>query len=133
MKKNIYNRIIIIAIYFILIFFTIGNYTNAFAMGDIISGADNFIQNGVADQNSNPTIEVNELEKMSDLLYNTLLVIAIVVTVIIGLSIGIKFITGSVAQKAEIKETLIPYIAGCIVVFGAFGIWKLIVTIMSQM
>ena len=40
--------------------------------------------------------------------------------------------TGSVSQKAKIKETLIPYIAGCIVIFGAFGIWKLVVTIMSS-
>ena len=39
---------------------------------------------------------------------------------------------GSVSEKANVKETLIPYIAGCIVIFGAFGIWKLVVTIMSK-
>ena len=69
---------------------------------------------------------------MSDLIYNLLLIIAIVVAVIVGLVIGIQFMTGSVAQKAKVKETLIPYIAGCIVIFGAFGIWKLVVEILSQ-
>ena len=35
--------------------------------------------------------------------------------------------------KAQIKELLVPYIVGCIVVFGAFAIWKLLVTILSGM
>ena len=39
--------------------------------------------------------------------------------------------TGSVAEKAQVKETLIPYVAGCVVIFGAFGIWKLIIEIMK--
>lgn len=98
--------------------------------GDIFTGADNFIQAGVNDNHT--TIDDSTLEKMSDSIYNLLLIIAIVVAVIVGLVIGIQFMTGSVAQKAKIKETLIPYIAGCIVIFGAFGIWKLVVEILSQ-
>lgn len=97
---------------------------------DIITGADDFIQSGVSDKN--PTINDSDLKNMSDLLYNVLLIIAIIVAVIVGLVIAIQFITGSVAQKAKVKETLIPYIAGCIVIFGAFGIWKLVVGILSQ-
>lgn len=97
---------------------------------DIITGADDFIQSGISD--AHPTIDESDLKAMSDLLYNALLVIAIVIAVIVGLVIGIQFMTGSVAQKAKVKETLIPYIAGCIVIFGAFGIWKLVVGILSQ-
>ena len=40
--------------------------------------------------------------------------------------------TDSAAEKAKTKEMLIPYIAGCIVVFGAFGIWKLVVNLLTQ-
>lgn len=97
---------------------------------DIITGADDFIQSGIKD--TNETIDETGLKNMSDLLYNALLVIAIVAAVIVGLVIGIQFMTGSVAQKAKVKETLIPYVTGCIVVFGAFGIWKLVVGILSQ-
>ena len=44
---------------------------------------------------------------------------------------GIKFIIGSLEEKAEIKAMLIPYVVGCIVVFGAFGIWKLVMETLS--
>lgn len=130
MKRKVLNKIIIAFIATILLFpiFT----TNAYAtsVGDIFQGADNFIQSGIEDENV--TIEDKDLQDMSDLLYNTLLIIAIVIAVIVGLAIGIQFMTGSASQKAKVKETLIPYIAGCIVIFGAFAIWKLVVTIMSS-
>ena len=35
-------------------------------------------------------------------------------------------------ERAKVKEVLIPYIAGCIVIFGAFTIWKIIVTILQN-
>lgn len=102
----------------------------ASGIGDIFNGADNFIETGIIDPK--PTIQEDDLKQMSDLLFNTLLIIAIVIAVIMGLVIGIKFMTGSVSEKANVKETLIPYTAGCIVIFGAFGIWKLVVTILSS-
>ena len=37
----------------------------------------------------------------------------------------------SAEEKAEVKKMLIPYIVGCIVVFGGFGIWKLVVNILQ--
>ena len=40
--------------------------------------------------------------------------------------------TGSASEKAQVKETLIPYVVGCVVVFGAFGIWKLVINIFNQ-
>ena len=43
--------------------------------------------------------------------------------------IGIQFIMGSADEKAKIKETLLPYIIGVCVIFGAFTIWKVVVNI----
>ena len=40
---------------------------------------------------------------------------------------------GSIEEKAEIKTMLIPYIIGCVVVFGAFTIWKIVVDILQSM
>ena len=34
--------------------------------------------------------------------------------------------------QAKIKELLLPYIVGCIVVFGTFAIWKIVITVASQ-
>lgn len=102
----------------------------ASAIADSIKGADDFIQDGVND--TNPTIDENNLVEMSDMLYNAFLIIGIIIVVIIGLVIGIKFMTGSASEKADVKKTLIPYIAGCVVIFGAFTIWKLVVDLLSS-
>lgn len=52
--------------------------------------------------------------------------------VIVGIIIGIKYMIGSIDEKAECKQLLLPYFVSCFVVFGAFGIWKLAVNIVSK-
>ncbi|MCI8481836.1 MAG: hypothetical protein HFJ27_01800 [Clostridia bacterium] len=49
----------------------------------------------------------------------------------IGMYLGIKFMISSAEDKAKVKEALIPYIAGCVVVFGAFTIWRLVILLLS--
>ena len=130
MLKNKLNKINFICIILIFIFILFSNITYSFGLSEVISSGDKFIQEGV--QDTNPTIEEDDLQEMSNLLYNALLIIAIAITVVWGMVIGIKFMTGSIEEKAKIKETLIPYIAGCIVIFGAFTIWSLVVNIMNE-
>ena len=43
--------------------------------------------------------------------------------------IGIKYVVGSVEEKARYKETLKPYLIGCFMVFGIFAILGLAKTI----
>ncbi len=76
-------------------------------------------------------IDAGGLKTFSDTIYNTLLLIGMVIAVIIGTIIGIKFMMSSVEEKAKLKEILIVYVVGCIVLVGAFSIWKIIITIMS--
>lgn len=127
MVKKI-SKLITIGLLITIIFFVFQlNNSYVQAIDDIVTGADNFINKGVQHE----PIDVNDLQPMSDTIYNILLVMAIIIAVIVGSVIGIKFMTGSVAEKAQVKETLIPYVAGCVVIFGAFGIWKLIIEIMK--
>ena len=132
MKKNILLKLLITFIMLFTFFYINAEEVQASAISNSLAGAGDFIQDGVEDGKNHPTLDDTSLQQLSDTLYNALLVIAIIVAVIIGLVIGIQFMTGSVAQKAKIKETLIPYIAGCVVIFGAFGIWKMVVTILGQ-
>ena len=99
--------------------------------GEIISEAEQFIETGEKDANNK--IEPAKLKDMSDTLYNILLVIGIIVAVVVGLIMGIKFIIGSIEEKAEIKSMIIPYIIGCVIIFGAFTIWKIVVDILQFM
>ena len=93
---------------------------------DVISDGDSFIGLGKEDR-----IDVSNLRTFSRNIYNILLTIGIAVAVISGSIIGIKYMLGSVEEKADIKSLLIPYIAGCVIIFGSFAIWKLVVTILQ--
>lgn len=98
--------------------------------GNIIAGAEGFVTEGKEEANSK--IQPDNLKGMSNTLYNILLVVGIVVAIIVGLIMGIKFIMGGIEEKAEIKNMLIPYIIGCVVVFGAFTIWQIVVNLLQE-
>lgn len=95
----------------------------------IMQSAKDFVSRGEALTD----IDEDALGNTSDFLYNLLLGIGIVVAVIVGIFLGIKYMMGSVDEQADIKQMLIPYVIGCFVVFGAFGIWKIAVNILLNM
>lgn len=104
--------------------------SNASFWGDIFSAGDNFLNQGKTSSNNiiNGQAVQDEVEKI----YNILFAIGVVLTVLVGAVLGIKFMAGSIEEQAKIKELLLPYIVGCIVVFGTFAIWKIVITIASQ-
>lgn len=98
--------------------------------GDIVSEAGEFINVG---KNENSPINENALKTGSSTLYNVLLTIGIAVALIWGLVLGVQFVTGSLEDKADIKKGLIPYIIGCVIIFGAFGIWRLVINLLEPL
>ena len=60
------------------------------------------------------------------------LVAGTIIAVLVGAVLGIKIMVATVEEKAKIKELMVPYIVGCIVMFSAFTIWKVVVTIGNQ-
>ena len=44
---------------------------------------------------------------------------------------GINFMVQSVEDKAKIKESMIPWVIGIIISFGAFGIWQITINIFT--
>lgn len=59
-----------------------------------------------------------ELYSKASVIIRILRNIAAVVAVVVLTIIGFKFMLGSVEQKAEYKQTLVPVIIGCIMVIG---------------
>ncbi len=96
------------------------------SLDKVMKGADDFLKIG-----SQSPVDNDELKETSNILFNVLLGIAMIAAVIVGMVIGIKFMVASVDEKAKIEEQLVPYAVGCGVVFGAFGIWKLAITILA--
>ena len=90
------------------------------ALDNVISSGKNFMSS--ADPNKE-VINQEKLKSTSKTIYN------IVLAVGVGLVIGIQFIFGSVEEQAKVKETLVPYIIGVVIIFSAFTIWKIAVEI----
>ncbi len=99
--------------------------------GEIISESKEFINTG--ENSGNPAISEENMQKLSNTIYNILLVVGIALAVVIGAILGIKFITGGVEAQVDVKKALIPYIVGCVVIFGAFTIWKIVLQILNAM
>lgn len=98
---------------------------------DIISQGDDFLQLGVvASKNSSSVSDINTMRILDDM-YGVLLILGVVVTVMVGGFLGIKFMLASAEDKAKVKESMVPYVIGCIVIYGAFGIWRICIQIFS--
>lgn len=97
--------------------------------GEIIDGADAFIEIGEKDANSK--INEADLANLSNTIYNILLTVGIIIAFIVGGILGIKYMIGGIEGQAEVKTMLVPYIIGCVVLFGAFTIWKIMVIVLK--
>lgn len=100
------------------------------SIDDVIEDAKNFIGKAKDDIG---TIEETSLQNFSNVFYNIFLTVGTAIAVIAGTIIGIKYMLGSVEEQADVKKMLVPYVVGCIVVFGSFGIWKLVIEIMNNL
>lgn len=118
--------IIILIIVINIVLFN-ANSVQAAGMSDVITGGDDFISAGKS--NSISKLKLDKLKNTSDMIYNVLLISAICIASIYTVILGIKFMIGSVEEKAQVKDALIPFIIGCVVAFGAFGIWKIFITL----
>ena len=96
-------------------------------LDDMMEDADSFVSNGKGN-----SIDTKSLQDFSSIIYNIALQIGIGIAVIVGLVLGIQFMLAGVDGKADVKKVLIVYVVGCVVIFGAFGIWKLVIDVLQQ-
>lgn len=153
MKMNKKIKIIIFLIIMISVVF--GSKYKVFADGeadtqkksswtDIFDLGEKFIKEGRekdfrdidkddADKVKTGDIDESQIKEDASNIFDIIFAIGVVLTVIVGGILGIKFMFAGIEDKAKIKEALVPYILGCIVIFGAVAIWKFIVSILDQM
>lgn len=62
---------------------------------------------------------VVHLEKVGADILSIISIIGSAISIIAMIILGIKYMLGSVEEKAEYKKTLLPYLIGAICVFGA--------------
>ena len=127
MKKNISIFLIVILIMQVLVFIAptktyASDTAKETSIGEMMSSAKRFLQTGKDD-----TINEDNLAKVNKTIYNLFLAVAIVIAVIVGAYLGIKIMVGTIEEKAKIKEMLVPYIVGVVVIFAVFPIWNFVV------
>ena len=121
MQSKILKLIAIISVFIIVSVFPVKVFSSW------VDDADNFLKSAV----NSITVDKDQLTSASDEIYNTLTSIGMIVAVIVGMILGITYMMTGAVDKAKVKESIMPYLLGCIVIFGAFGIWKLVINVMN--
>ena len=94
---------------------------------DVISDSDSFVNLGTDEK-----VTTSNLQAFSRNIYNILLTLGIAVAVISGIIIGIKYMLGSVEERADYKKTMIPYLIGAFMIFTVSLIPQIIFKFMEN-
>ena len=71
--------------------------------------------------------DTSNLESVGANIVDIVTTIGIIVAVVVLLVLGIKYMMGSASEKAEYKKTMIPYLIGAVLIFGASAIAKAVI------
>ena len=73
----------------------------------------------------------NEIQTLGGKILGILQTVGIVLSVIILVILGIKYMMGSAEEKAEYKKTMIPYLVGAVLIFLAPTIANTVYTLIK--
>lgn len=100
------------------------SFAAKFSLSEVINQATDFPGN-------NAEISVSDMRGMQKTIYNILFPIGIIIS-ILGITIlGIQFMTSAPEGKAEVKQRMVPFVIGCIVIFAGSVIWKITVDLIQ--
>ena len=111
------KKIKIISILLVAIMVVMALSTTVMAAGGIIDGLDP------------DYTDSSGVTGVGKKIVNIISTVAVVISVIVLLILGIKYMIGSASEKAEYKKTMIPYLVGALLVFGAGAIAKVVVSL----
>ena len=70
-----------------------------------------------------------KIESVGSRVLTTISNVGIVLSVVMLAIIGVKYMMGSADERAEYKKTLLPYIIGAFLIFGASTVAKIVKTV----
>ena len=138
MKKNIKILLIIFLSLIILLFNNCINVQAAFE--DAGGGSSTTTQSGTPttidpDEWKPDNLQMHDYDEVVDVAVIIIAVIryiGVAVSIIVLLIIGIKYMTGTVQEKAEYKKTMIPYLIGVFIFFTLSQILPLIIGLIAD-
>ena len=121
---------ILITILIVNIIFAIVNTSHALSLSSIQESGDEFL--GLGKEQAEGTQNIANIKGIINGIFSLIFPLGVAITVIVGGVLGIKFMLASAEDKAKLKEVLIPYTVGCILIFGATGIWNVVVNLSGE-
>lgn len=83
------------------------------------------------DLKGTPANNINEIKNFGNQIIGVIQAIGIVVSVVVVIVLGIKYMMGSVEEKAEYKKTMLPYIVGAALIFAAATVSSIVMNFFS--
>ena len=84
------------------------------------------------DMTGDSDVSVDGMRDLGNSLVKILSTAGIIVSVIVLIVLGIKYMMGSAEEKAEYKKTLLPYVIGAGLVFAASSIANIVYNFMQN-
>lgn len=109
MEKKILYSIVIIIVFVIYLMQSFSSFAVDTGLGDLSA------YKGDTDGSTEFQSKVKPISA-------TIQVVGSIVSVVTLIAIGIKYMFGSIEEKAEYKKTMIPYVIGAVMVFGISNI-----------
>ena len=131
MNVKKYGKVAKISLLMLIIFVVISAFNNVSAsslLDQMQNDADTFLNNGAAQSN----IKYENIAKEFSGLGQILTMIGAGVMVAVTTYMGIKYLTAGPEAQAKLKTQLIGVVVSGIVIFGAYGIWSMVIKIASQ-
>ena len=99
-----------------------------FSLDDIFSAGKGFIDKGSQGAPISTDDAINEFVPVGI----TLVGIATIVLVVVGLIMGVKYMIAGANEKAQLKQKLIYYVISVVLVYGATGIFALVIQVFNN-
>ena len=87
----------------------------------------------VTDIKPNTKVQSTNLTNICSNIAGIIRNVGIVLAVVILMILGIKYMVGSAEEKADYKKSMIPYLVGAIILFGAAGIAQVVVSLSGNL
>ena len=126
MKKGIANIIIVL----VLMLVTIFNSSYVLAKGKNQAYTMNPDYWSVTQDTATGA---SKLQDIGNAIIGAIRAIGTIVSVAIFAVLGIKYMTGSVEERAEYKKTMVPYLIGALLLFGITSLLGIIVNVVQSL
>lgn len=96
-----------------------------------IALADTDLAGKITEIGQGNSTDTGKVVSLGQTIVTVMQVIGVVVAIVILLVLGIKYMVGSAEEKAEYKKTMMPYVIGAFMIFGATTIVNVVYSVIS--